>query len=242
MSAHLNVLIATGKIVLQRVINVKRDYRMTSPVAHNWAFAPRFRRHAFGWRPQPAVRIIAGAPVDDETRDPWLERLWEAHQNDEIPYIERLADYWSDLCASCERGSVPADRLIGTVESAWSAGQMPGVCFHGAVVCLRARFHAGRHEELLALLERAPYSMRHYRQSSAKVLTAMGRKAEALHYAEASRGLNDNPRGGRVLELTSFIHHVSGHESGPTRGAGLTISGHYEDISPTRLALSSVNE
>lgn len=43
---------------------------------------------------ETCARIIAEAPVDDETRDLWLERLWEAHQNDEIPYIERLADYW----------------------------------------------------------------------------------------------------------------------------------------------------
>lgn len=42
---------------------------------------------------ETCARIIAEAPVDDETRDRWLARLWEAHQNDEIPYIERLADY-----------------------------------------------------------------------------------------------------------------------------------------------------
>lgn len=25
------------------------------------------------------------------------DRLWEAHQNDQIPYIERLADYWGGV-------------------------------------------------------------------------------------------------------------------------------------------------
>jgi hypothetical protein len=60
------------------------------------------------------ARIIAEAPVHDEARDRWLERLWEAHQNDEIPYIERLADHWGELCASRERASAWADRLIGT--------------------------------------------------------------------------------------------------------------------------------
>lgn len=125
---------------------------MARPPAHKWTFAARFRRHAFGWRSQPAVqqvreataeirkvarkdpalaaadavlflekvspalehvdgsfgaigtavnhaveicaKIIAEAPVDDETRDRWLDRLWEAHQNDETPYIEPLTDYW----------------------------------------------------------------------------------------------------------------------------------------------------
>lgn len=34
---------------------------------------------------EACARIIAEAPVDNETRDRWLERLWAAHQNDEIP-------------------------------------------------------------------------------------------------------------------------------------------------------------
>jgi tetratricopeptide (TPR) repeat protein len=224
---------------------------MTRPPAHKWAFAPRFRRHAFGWRSQPAVqrvreataeiqktakknpalaaagavlflqkvspaleqvdsssgaigtavnhaievcaKIIAAAPVDDETRDRWLDRLWEAHLNDVIPYVERLGDYWGELCASRERASAWADRLIGTVEMVWSPNQRPGGYFHGTIACLSALFHAGRHEELLALLGKAPYSMRHYREWGVKALAAMGRKAEAIRYAEASRGLNDNP-------------------------------------------------
>lgn len=219
--------------------------------AHKWAFAPRFRRHAFGWRSQPAVqrvreataelrkvakkdpalaaagavlflekvsaaleqvdsssgaigtavnhaieicaRIIAEAPVDGRTRDQWLDRLWEAHQNDTIPYIERLGDYWGELCASRERASARADRLTGIVEMVWSPSREPGGYFHGTIAYLSALFHAGRHEELLALIEKAPYPMWHYRQWGIKALAAMGRKAEAIRYAEASRGLNDNP-------------------------------------------------
>jgi tetratricopeptide (TPR) repeat protein len=142
---------------------------------------------------EACAKIIAAAPVDDETRDRWLDRLWEAHQNDEIPYVERLGDYWGELCASPERSSAWADRLMGTVEMVWSPSRKPGGYFHGTVACLSALFHAGRHEELLALLERAPYPMWHYREWGVKALAAMGRKAEAIRYAEASRGLNDNP-------------------------------------------------
>jgi len=223
---------------------------MPRPAAHKWTFAPRFRRHAFGWRSQPAVqrvgeaaaeiqkvakkdpalaaagavlflekvspalehvdsssgaigmavnhaievcaKIIAEAPVADETRDRWLERLWEAHQNDEIPYIERLADYWGELCASPGRASAWADRLIGTVEAVWNPTRRPGGYFHGTIACLSALFHAGRLQELIALLDKAPHSLWHYREWGVRALAAMGRKAEAIRYAEASRGLNDN--------------------------------------------------
>ena len=47
--------------------------------------------------------IIAAAPADAKTRDRWLERLWEAYQEDDIPYIEALGDYWGALCASVIR-------------------------------------------------------------------------------------------------------------------------------------------
>ena len=123
-----------------------------------WQFKTRFRRHAFGWKSQPAIErvrqavteikqvartepieaaegavtfierlspalenvdsssgaigtavnnaiaalvpIIAEAPADETTRAAWLERLFDAHGADQIPYIEQLADYWGKLCGS----------------------------------------------------------------------------------------------------------------------------------------------
>jgi hypothetical protein len=148
------------------------DAALTS---HKWEFKARFRRHAYGWRSQPAIQrvreavseikkvsrqdpvlaadgavalierlspaleqvdsssgaigtavnkaidalvaIIAAAPADPATRDRWLERLWAAHEADEIPYIELIGDYWGDLCASTEVASRWADELIGTTNS-----------------------------------------------------------------------------------------------------------------------------
>jgi hypothetical protein len=63
------------------------------------------------------IRIIAEAPAEGRTREAWLERLWTAHEADEMPYIERPADHWGELCASKELAAVWADRLIGTL--AW---------------------------------------------------------------------------------------------------------------------------
>ena len=143
---------------------------------------------------EACAAIIAAAPADDRTRDRWLERLWTAHENDEIPYIEVLTDYWGELCASRERASAWADRLIDTVKTVWGPGRQPGDYFHGTVACLSALFHAGRYDELLALLDKAPVSLWHYRQWGVRTLAAMGRKAEAIRYAEADGGLNEYPR------------------------------------------------
>jgi hypothetical protein len=58
--------------------------------------AERFRAK-YGRLPDFGSPIIAGAPADPETRETWLERLWRAHEADEIPHIETLADDWGEL-------------------------------------------------------------------------------------------------------------------------------------------------
>jgi hypothetical protein len=56
------------------------------------------------------VPIIAAAPVAIRMREQWLDRLYEAHEADGIPYIELLTDYWGELCVTQELASSWADR------------------------------------------------------------------------------------------------------------------------------------
>jgi tetratricopeptide (TPR) repeat protein len=139
------------------------------------------------------VAIIAKAPADAKTREGWLERLWEAHANDAIPYIERLGDFWGELCTSPEIASAWADRLVRIVEMAWSPDPELRGFFHGTTACLSALLRAGRYEEILALLGKAPFVFWPYRQWGVRAFAARGRTDEAIRYAEASRGLNDSP-------------------------------------------------
>lgn len=216
----------------------------TTTPRHPWQFKARFRRHAFGWRSQPAITrvkeavaeirkvarkdtllaaegavtflervspaleqvdsssgsigtavrhaieslvpVIAAAPADAKTREAWLERLYEAHEKDEIPYIERLADHWGDLCASKEVASAWADRLLWITKRILGPDKEPGAFFHGTSACLSALFRAGRYEELLELLRDEKHW--HYRCWAVRALAATGREAEAISLAESSRG------------------------------------------------------
>jgi len=131
------------------------------------------------------VPIIAKAPADRAQRDAWLERLFEAHAADEIPYIELLADYWGELCASKEAASAWADRLIDITRLALGPDRRTRGHFHAAAACLSALFAAERYDEIVDLLEAESFWP--YKRWAVKALAAQGKKAEAVRYAEGCR-------------------------------------------------------
>lgn len=139
------------------------------------------------------VPIISQAQADKMLRGQWLDRLWQALEDDQMPYIEALADHWGELCVTPELASSWADEWVDLVRMAWGDKAHLHGFFKGTSSCLSALFMAGRYDEILALLELAPYKSWHYREWGVKALMAMGKKAEALRYAEDSHGLNENP-------------------------------------------------
>lgn len=211
---------------------------------HKWEFKARFRRHAFGWRSQPAIQrikqavseiktvarndpvlaadgavtllerlspalehidgssgaigaavnnaigelvpIISNAPASPETRDTWLERLWAAHEADDMPYVEALADHWGELCASKEVASTWADRLVGITRMALNPGRSLGAHFHGTSACLSALFRAERYSEIVELLH--VDTIWAYKRWAVKALSHMGETSEAIRYADSCRG------------------------------------------------------
>ncbi len=216
---------------------------MVKADAHKWQFRARFRRGAFGWKSQPAIKriketvseikkvarrdsllaaegavlflekvapaieqvdgssgsigtavnnavaalvpIIVEASADTKTRASWLERLFEAHREDQIPYIESLADYWGELCATPELAAEWADRLLDVTRMALSQRKDVRGYFHGTTACLSALYAANRHDEILEVLEGERFWS--YRRWAVKALVAQGKKSEAIRYAEGCR-------------------------------------------------------
>lgn len=132
------------------------------------------------------VPLIANAPVDATTRQSWLERLFEAHAADQIPYIETLADSWGELCASKEVASTWSDRLVGITRMALSPDKDLRGHFHGTSACLSALFRAERFDELIDLVS-ADRLIWSYKQWAVRALAAKGQPAEALRYADSCR-------------------------------------------------------
>jgi len=133
--------------------------------------------------------VIINAPADTETRHKWLSRLWLAMEDDGVDYLGPVGDRWGELCGSVATANQWAEELMPTLRSCWTDSN-PGNYFHGATACLSCLLMAGRYQELFDLLalDRKPFW--HYRRYGVEALLAMGKKSEALKYAEASRGLN----------------------------------------------------
>ena len=131
------------------------------------------------------VEVITSAETDQKIRQKWLERLFEAHAEDQIPYIEQLADHWGELCVTPELASHWADELICITRQVISPDQDVRSHFHGTSACLSALHSAGRFDELIDLLEEERFWP--YRRWAVKALAAKGKKAEAIRLAESCR-------------------------------------------------------
>lgn len=135
------------------------------------------------------IPIIANAPADRPARNRWLDRLWQAVIEDGVSYLSPIEEAWGDICASAEIASRWADQILPVLRTAWSDPR-PGNYVRGTDICLASLLAAGRHPELLAVLELKQRPIWPWRRYGIRALRAQGMLEAALTYAEASRGLN----------------------------------------------------
>lgn len=169
------------------------------------------------------IPIIIKAPAADKTRSKWLDWLWQAMADDGVDYLSPVSDRWGEICGSAEVAGAWADELVSTLRSCWSDPN-PGSYFHGATACLSCLLVAGRHQELLDLLELHRYRMWHYRRYGVEALLALGKKAEAIQYAEGSRGLNQSDsvidRACEEILISSGLHEKAYQRYGLSAAVG----------------------
>ncbi|MDE2296675.1 MAG: hypothetical protein KGL99_11210 [Burkholderiales bacterium] len=135
------------------------------------------------------VPIIGSAPVDAAVRKKWLDRLFDAIQDDDPPYIEHLGDHWGDLCATPELASVWADQLLPTQRRVLRERERGTYAFFsGTTLCYSALFKADRHDELLELLALDPRPIWQYMVWGARALAARGQVDEAIAYVRERAG------------------------------------------------------
>lgn len=155
------------------------------------------------WAQEELLPIAISAPADRKTRDKWLDRLWQAIEDDGVDYLSPVGERWGELCGSREIASCWADRFLELLRTAWSDPR-PGNYVRGTSVCLSSLVAAGRHHELLELLALQRFPSWHDRKFGLRALLSEGRLEEALQYAEASHGLNQ-PRAAIDAECEKIL-------------------------------------
>ena len=142
------------------------------------------------------VDIIATAPAATKVRTAWLDRLWEAYNDDGYGYLDQLPDRWGDLCASPELANSWADNLAPTLRHAFSdRTHMRGSS--AALSCLHA---AGRHAEVVEIVALLQYEFWDHQRFAVQALVDLGRPEEALRYVESRTGPNDSAQAAAACE------------------------------------------
>jgi hypothetical protein len=134
------------------------------------------------------VPLIAAAPVPRRLREKWLERVFDAIQDDDPPYIESLSEHWGVLCADPALASHWADQLLPLVQHVMADRRKGAYAYsRSGTLCYSALFHAGRLDELLALLALDPKPYWHDQQWAAKAPSARGDVDGAVDLMEGLR-------------------------------------------------------
>ncbi|MBW1799884.1 MAG: hypothetical protein JRJ85_04060 [Deltaproteobacteria bacterium] len=125
--------------------------------------------------------------------------------------------------------------MLPIVQIAWEETKQGAFSyFQGTGACLSCLLVAGRYRALLDLIESAPRISWHNRKYGVRALVAMGKKGEAVKYAKASCGLNDNPTTiDRVCEeilLSSGLFEEAYQQYGLTVNRGGTNLSTFRNI------------
>jgi len=132
------------------------------------------------------IPIVIAAPADPKTRGKWLERLYQAVQDDGVQYLTPVEERWGEIAVYPEHINAYADQLLPLLHEVWSEDS-PGAFVTGTDICLSSLLAAGRYGELhevLGLRSRRFWGYDHY---GAEALARMGHIDAAIAYAEASR-------------------------------------------------------
>ena len=66
------------------------------------------------------IPILVDAPADHATGSKWLDRLFEAVQNDGVEYLGPVEGRWGEIARYPDLINKYADRLIGILRRAWA--------------------------------------------------------------------------------------------------------------------------
>ena len=138
-------------------------------------------------------KIISAAPAKPAERRLWLKRLWQAVEDDEMPYLEYLLDFWGELCADPMLASEWANEFFPQLEFISDPRNQDAPFYRWTTACFSALLAAHRYEEILELVSRPTFKWWDNRRWGVRSLVAQGKWAEAIHLAIDQPSRSDPP-------------------------------------------------
>jgi len=97
------------------------------------------------------IAVLVEARADHTVRAEWLERLFDAVQEDGVQYLAPVEERWGEIARYPDLIQAYADRLLPVLRRAW-ADQERFSYVTGTAICLSCLLEAGRYAELQDLL------------------------------------------------------------------------------------------
>ena len=129
------------------------------------------------------AEIIGKAVVTDSQRNAWLERIWQAVQNDGCCYLDVIDEYWPMMCHTQEVGIHWADYFDELIVQFKANSKDRYDYFTGESLWYASLFAAERFEELLSLSRSEPRASWPLQRWCIYSLARLGRVDAAIDYA-----------------------------------------------------------
>ena len=134
------------------------------------------------------ISILIAAPATPKVRAAWLERLYNAVQEDGVQYLYPAEQRWGEIAVYPELMNAYADLLLPLLRRVWCTEPADHyVHITGHTICLSCLLEAGRYEELLDLLTNARNRFWSDQRFGAEALARQGHYDAALAFGDACR-------------------------------------------------------
>jgi hypothetical protein len=129
------------------------------------------------------IPVLVEAPADHAVRAKWLERLFDAVQEDGVQYLAPVEEKWGEIARYPDLINAFADRLLPVLRRAW-ADQERFSYVTGTAIGLSCLLEAGRYAELQDLLATQRMRFWSWHRFGAEALLRQGFCEAAIAYAE----------------------------------------------------------
>ena len=183
------------------------------------------------------ITILIAAPATPKVRAAWLQRLYDAVQEDGVQYLYPAEQRWGEIAVYPELMNAYADLLLPLLRRVWCTEPADHyVHITGHTICLSCLLEAGRYEELLDLLTNARNRFWSDQRFGAEALTRQGHYDAALAFADACRRASIQSYDHRQIDrFCEGVLLKAGREEeayrryGPHVGVGATYVAIYRD-------------